>query len=513
MTLQDEVTSLNKRIEELTLENKRLQASVDYLTRKLYGSHSEKTSSLGIEGQMSLFDEAETEADKNAPEPKLEDIAGYRRKKFKGQREELLKDLPHEKKLCTLDEADRFCMKCGSPLKAVGEEFIRSEVQIIPAQIKVIDYYRETYECRNCRKNGEQNYMDKSPMPYPVIQHSFASPSTVAWVIHQKYELAVPLYRQEKEWEQMGVKLSRATMANWIMVSYRDWLSPVVGLLKKKLLKQQYLHIDETPVQVLNEPGRKNTTDSYMWVYGSIKGCKKPIRYFDYRPGRSGKYPQEFLKGFHGYIHTDAYKGYEKVEGITRCFCWTHLRRYFVDALPKDVKSSEATIPAQAIEYINKLFSIEKRLEIFTPEGRKKQRLEEEKPILEAFWSWAEKASGEGLPNSKLGEAFTYAFNQKEGLMNYLGDGNCSISNNLAENSIRPFTIGRKNWLFSGSPKGAEASAGVYTLIETAKANGINPFKYISFILGDIPGTAFIEYPEILEEYMPWNPVIQERCK
>ena len=146
MTLQDEVIRLNKRIEELTLENKRLQESVDYLTKKLYGSHSEKTSFLGIEGQMSLFDEAETEADKNVPEPTLEDIAGYKRKKFKRQREEILKDLPHEKKLCTLDEADRFCMKCGSPLKPVGEEFIRSEVQIIPAQIKVIDYYRETYE-------------------------------------------------------------------------------------------------------------------------------------------------------------------------------------------------------------------------------------------------------------------------------------------------------------------------------------------------------------------------------
>lgn len=250
-----------------------------------------------------------------------------------------------------------------------------------------------------------------------------------------------------------------------------------------------------------------------MWVYGSIKGCKKSIRYFDYRSGRSGKYPQEFLKGFHGYIHTDAYRGYEKVEEITRCFCWTHLRRYFVDALPKNVKSSKATIPAQAIEHINKLFSIEKRLEIFTQEGRKQQRLEEEKPVLEAFWSWAEESSIVILPNSKLGEAFTYAFNQKEGLMNYLKDGNCSISNNLAENSIRPFTIGRKNWLFSGSPKGAEVSAGVYTLIETAKANGIDPFKYIAFILGDIPGTALMEYPEILEEYMPWHPVIQERCQ
>lgn len=234
---------------------------------------------------------------------------------------------------------------------------------------------------------------------------------------------------------------------------------------------------------------------------------------FDYQPGRSGTFPQKFLKGYTGYIHTDAYKGYEKIKGITRCFCWTHLRRYFVDSLPKDVNSPQATIPAQAIRYINRLFELEKNLEVLSPEGRKEERLIQEKPVLEAFWSWAETASAGILPKSKLGEAFTYAFNQKTGLMNYLLDGNCSISNHLAENSIRPFTIGRKNWLFSRSPKGADASAGIYTLIETARVNGLNPRKYIQYILGDIPGSAFLQYPEYLEDYLPWNPVIQKMCR
>ena len=250
-----------------------------------------------------------------------------------------------------------------------------------------------------------------------------------------------------------------------------------------------------------------------MWVYSSIKESKHPIRIFEYQPGRSGKYPEAFLKDFKGFIHTDAYKGYEKVRGITRCLCWSHLRRYFVDALPKDVKSPEATVPSQAIEYINKLFEIEKKLEVLSTKGRMEQRLEQESPVLEAFWSWAKTASVEILPKSKLGQAFTYAFNQKEGLMNYLLDGNCALSNNLAENSIRPFTIGRKNWLFSGSPKGAKASAGIYTLIETSKANGLNPNKYIQYILSDIPGSAFLENPEFLEDYMPWNPAIQKRCR
>ena len=198
---------------------------------------------------------------------------------------------------------------------------------------------------------------------------------------------------------------------------------------------------------------------------------------------------------------------------ITRCFCWTYLRRYFVDSLPKDANSPQATIPAQAIRYINRLFELEKNLEVLSPEGRKEECLIQEKPVLEAFWSWAETVSAGILPKSKLGKAFTYAFNQKNGLMNYLLDGNCSISNNLAENSIRPFTMGRKNWLFSGSPKGADASTGIYTLIETARVNGLNPRKYIQYILGDIPGSAFLQYPEYLEDYLPWNPVIQKMCR
>ena len=508
MQAEDQVTVLEKRIRSLEKENLLLQEKVAFLTRKLYGRSTEQTSSLGIEGQMSLFDEAETSADVSAAEPDLKDVASYRRRKFKGQREDPLKDIPHEKKLCTLAEEDRFCEKCGTPLISVGEEFVRTEIEFIPAKVRVIDYYRETFECRKCRKEGRE-YMEKSPMPYPVIQHSYASPSSVAWVIHQKYDLAVPLYRQEKEWAELGVALSRATMSNWILASYRDWLSPVVGLLKEKLLEQKYLHIDETPVQVLGEPGRRNTTASHC----SIKNSGKPIRIFDYQPGRSGIFPRKFLNGYTGYIHTDAYKGYEKVTGITRCFCWTHLRRYFVDALPKDANSPQATIPAQAVRYINRLFELEKKLEVLSPEGRKAQRLIQEKPVLEAFWSWAENASAGILPRSKLGEAFTYAFNQRSGLMNYLLDGNCSISNNLAENSIRPFTIGRKNWLFSGSPKGAKASAGIYTLIETAKANGLNPRKYIQYILGDIPGSAFLQYPEYLEDYLPWDPIIQKLCR
>ena len=206
MSAAEQVKVLEKRKGELELENKRLHDTVEYLTRKLFGRSTEKTSSLSL-GQMSLFDEAEIEADPTVPEPDLKEIQGYRRKKFQGQRMELLKDIPHDKRLCTLDKQDCFCEACSTALVSVGEEFVRTEIEFIPAKVRAIDYYRETFECRTCRKNGKP-YMEKSPMPYPVIQHSMASPSTVAWVMHQKFVNALPLYRQEMEWRTLGVNLS-----------------------------------------------------------------------------------------------------------------------------------------------------------------------------------------------------------------------------------------------------------------------------------------------------------------
>lgn len=378
-------------IKELEQQVRLLKEQVDFLTRKLYGTKSEKTSTLEIEGQMSLFNEIETCADPDAHEPELVEIEKHlRKRKYTGQREELVKNLPHSKVLHTIDEREQICDNCGSTMVKVGEEFVRTEVQFIPAKLKVIDHYRETYECRSCRKNGTP-YMEKAPVPYPPVLHSLASASTITWLIHQKFELSIPLYRQEKEWEALGLRLSRATMSNWLLVVYRDWLVHIVHRLKLELLKQRYLHIDETHVQVLKEPGRKNTSDSYMWVYCSIRDAVNPIRYFEYQPGRSGKYPEAFLMEYEGYIHIDAYSGYNAVSGVKRCLCYTHLRRAFVDALPKDIHNSEVSKPAEAILRLNQLFNIESELEALPPDQKKKERLIREKPLLEAFWSWAEK--------------------------------------------------------------------------------------------------------------------------
>jgi len=330
--------------------------------------------------------------------------------------------------------------------------------------------------------------------------------------MYQKYVNHVPLYRQEKDWQNLGMEIKRSTLSNWIIKTSEEWLSKVVVRLHEKLLEEKYLHADESPLQVLGEEGKSNTSKSYMWVYSTTRISDKQIRLFDYRPGRAGANAAEFLDGFSGYLHTDAYKGYEKVRNVTRCLCWSHNRRYFADALPKDLKSEEATLPRQGIAYCNELFKIEEKLRDLSPEDRKTQRLKLEKPLLEAYWSWVDLNISTVLAKSKIGQAFQYAQNQKIGLMNYLEDGHCEISNNIAENSIRPFTVGRRNWLFSGSPEGATASAIVYSLVETAKANELNPYKYLNVLLRGLPKFSSHNKMELLDSLLPWDPKIKKAC-
>ena len=515
-TLQTTIESQNETIEGLREELKKANENMEYLIKKLYGRKTEKTSA--IDGQLvindmelGLFNEAEDEKDSAILEPIIFDEPikktrkGYKRK-------ELYKGLASHDQLFKLEESNQICPVDGDKLKVAGKKFIRSEIRYIPAEVSVVNIFMETYECRTCKKEDRPGMFNAST-PEPVLQHSYATASSVAWTMYQKYVQAVPLYRQEKDWKQMGFPISRGTLSNWIIKTSDELLKPIVEKLQEELLKDNYLHADETPVQVLNEEGKKNTTKSYMWVYSTSTNADKGIRIFKYAPGRSGDNAKEFLKGFKGYLHTDGFSGYGKVKDIHHCLCWAHTRRYFKDALPKDMKSSEATLPAKGIAYCNQLFDWERKFKNLSPEDRKIKRLEKEKPLLEAFWSWAEDANGKVLPKSKIGKALQYALNHREKLETYLEDGNCVISNNIAENSIRPFTVGRKNWTFCGSPEGAHASACVYSLVETAKANGLNPYKYLEYLLSRLPGYNLQTNPQLLDLMMPWGDLVQKSCK
>ena len=502
-------------IEHLENTIKDLQNQVSNLTEMIllmrkdkFGSKSEKTPQ--VDGQLSLFNEAETEA-RQEEEPLVERKGRICHRNRKTNREKLLKDLPVEEVPCIVHPDDMICDQCGSILKEIGFVKVRDELEYVPAKVKIIRYMQQACECPSCKHKGIP-FIRKAVTPKSVLNHSLASPSSVARVMYHKYVNGIPLYRQEKDWEQTGIGLSRATMANWIIRSSEDHLMPVVEHLRKELMKRDIIHCDETPVQVLKEEGKKPQTKSYMWLYRTGNDGKAPIILYDYQPSRNGDHAATYLKDFQGYVHSDGYSGYNKLTGITRIGCWAHLRRKFVEAIPAKKSPDEPLTSAEiGRQYCDKLFAIEDSLKDLTPEERKLKRLELEKPVLEAFWCWLDSVNA--LKGSALGKAVTYAKNQKPYMENYLLDGRCSLSNNAAENAIRPFTVGRKNWLFADTPKGASASAAVYSLVETAKANGLNIFEYLYYLLLYMPDTAWQQHPELLDDLMPWSPDVQAECK
>ena len=505
------IMHLENTIQDLQNQISNLNEIVLLLRKEKFGSSSEKTTKEEIDGQLSLFNEAEMEADASLPEPIVKDVKGYKRKNTKTKREELIKDLPIREVPCTLPEDEQFCDQCGTPLKVLGTQVVREELEYIPAKLRIVKYIKTVYECSKC-KHSEHPYIVKAETPTSLMNHSLASASSVANVMYQKYVNSIPLYRQEKDWEQLGIALSRATMANWIIRCSDDYFKPIIDHLQQKLLERDVLHCDETPVQVLKEEGKKPQTKSYMWLYCTGNDGKEPIILYDYQPSRNGDNAVNFLKNFKGYVHSDGYSGYNKLSGITRCGCWAHLRRKFVEAIPtKKAEGASLTQAEIGRDYCNQLFKIEEGLKDLSSEERLSKRHELEKPVLEVFWCWLNNLNY--LKGSALGKAVVYAKNQKPYMENYLLDGRCSISNNAAENAIRPFTVGRKNWLFADTPKGANAPATVYSIVETAKANGLNVYTYLEYLLLYMPDTDWRNHPELLDDLMPWSADVQSECK
>ena len=513
--LSPEVTAY---ISQLETQVKTQQARIDQLTEMLakmqkamYGQSSEKRRYVLEKdpNQLCLFNEAELEAQTHAPEPTKVSVTGHTRK-AKRTKEELAKELPVEEVLCELDTEILDCEECGSQMRPLGKETVREELEFIPAQVKLLRYIRYSYVCESCEKETGEATIIKAPTPAPVIKKSLASPSSVAHVMYQKYVNGMPLYRQEKDWANQGVTLSRATLANWIIRSAHDWLLPLWEEMKAQLLKEPVIHADETVIQVLKEEGKKPSSESRMWVYCSGNTGSPPVILYEYQPTRSGEHARRFLEGFKGYLQTDGYSGYNKVPDVTRCGCWAHLRRKYQEAMPRTGDKSGSTA-AVGFDYCNRLFSIEKELKELNPEERKKQRQERSKPVLEAYWSWLETVNP--LQGSKLGDAVTYALNQKDALETFLEDGRIELSNNRAENCLRPFVVGRKAWLFADTKKGATSSAIVYSIVETAKANNLNVYKYLTHVFSTMPGMDFKNNPSLLEDLLPWSAKLPEDCR
>lgn len=512
-----QIKQLENENKELLEKVKKLEHNVEVLTQAVlhaakqrFGASSEKTPK--IDGQCSLLDETINDT---SEEMKVINIKEHKRPvRKKGDREHLIKELPHETVECVLNDEDAVCKICGSDLKVIGKKKVRSEIEYIPAKLVVKDYVQYVYKCVECGKNDINPYdsIYCAPVQAPVLAHSVASPSIVAWIMYQKYMMSVPLYRQEKDFARMGAELKRDMMANWVIRSSEYWLKPLYELMHKELLKCSIIMSDETTWQVNKENGKKASSNSYIWVHrsGSCEG--PPIILYQYTSSRSGEHAKIFLAGFTGYHVSDAYAGYEKVEGITRCLCFSHLRRYYIDAIPLD--SSKKEIPgsggAVGRAYCDKLFRLEKKWKELSPEERKKNRLIYSVPILDAFFAWAEKTVTQQV---MLKKALYYTLNHRKYFSNFLLDGRIPLSNNLSEIAVKPVAITRKNSLFSDSPAGAEASALIFSIINTAKANNLDPYKYLEYIFSELPNADFLSNESILQEYLPWGDKAQLKCK
>lgn len=524
--LNETISVLNKNLEEARNKEAVMQEQIDYLTKKLFGRSSEKH--VVNEDQLRLFDEAEIEADisiegLNEIEETVTEVKAHTRK-CKKTNDDKFAGLEIEEVFLEIPESMLKCKQCGGKLVYVGKEFVREELIFIPAKLRRIHYYTATYKCIPCcegKTDANRGYLIKRIAPKPLMQHSPASASMVSWVMHQKYANALPLYRLEKDLKlQFNVEISRATLANWIIYCAKNYLKPLYDYFYEILIKRKYLMADETPVQVLKSPNKneeevkegKKTINrkAYMWLLRTGEFDELKIILFFYADSRAKTVAESLLNDFKGYLITDGYKGYNNLADIIHCVCWAHVRRDFTDAIPKNQEKDMSLPSVQAVAYINKLFDYERKSKELhhNAEQRKEYRLKNEKPVIDAFWRWIEKQTP--IKKSKLDKAISYATNHKQLLENYLEDGNCSLSNNLSENAIRPFTVGRKNWLFSDTPKGAEASAICYTMVEMAKANDLNPMKYLNYILSNrLP-----DNPEQsdFEKLVPWNPDVQEEC-
>lgn len=466
-----------------------LQEKLRLLIHKRFGVSCEAHAD-----QLRLFDEAEQDA-VEGPVADSGTIDGPAHRRAKRGRRALPKDLPRVEIVHDIGDAQKGCPHDGTPLDCIGEA-VSEQLDIVPATVQVLKHIRKKYACPCCERHVVTAELPKQPIP-----KSLASPGTLAFVATSKYCDALPLYRQQVIFERLGHELPRATLANW-MVQCGKRVQPLINLLEDRLLSQGVIEMDETPVQVLNEAGQRAQSDSYLWVRGAGPPEARIIL-FDYDPGRSQTVPPRLLPDYRGALMVDGYGGYDRVcqhQGLTRLGCWAHARRQFVEAQRASGKKPSPQAD-HALKLIGKLYKVEKACKELDPDERRRQRREKAQPILDKLHRWLQKTLPGVPPKTALGKALHYLHSQWSRLIGYLDDGAYPIDNNRIENAIRPFAIGRKNWLFSNSTAGIKASANLYSLVETAKANGVEPYQYLKHLFTELPNADTVEE---IEQLLPW---------
>ncbi len=461
-------------------------------------------SSEQLSGQGRLFDEAEllaagtTEAQDMAPIPPESASSSEDKPKAKarGKRAPLPPELPRVVILHDVPEAERFCA-CGTPMILMGQQ-ISEQLDIVPMQIRVLQHVRNTYGCP-----VSEHAPVTAPVPVQPLPKTNASADFLAMLLTVKYVDGLPLTRFNKVLNRHGAPVPVQTLARWVIGSAEKVLQPLFNVMRDTLFDGRFIHMDETVVQVLKEKDKSPTSNSYMWVgVGGPPG--KPVVIYDYDPSRSGAVPARLLQGYQGYLMTDGYEGYNQLvrtEQIAHLVCWAHVRRKFVEATRVQPKGRKG-LADQAVALIGRLYGVERKYKEASVEERYLARQSLNLPILAELRTWLDKTQPAILPKSALGAALSYMNNYWDKLTRYTEAGDLPVDNNRCENAIRPFVVGRKALLFSDTPAGANASAIIYSMVETAKTNGLDPYAWLRRVMRDLPSARTIEEVETL---LPWN--------
>jgi len=476
--LQQLVVELRQQNSYLSSRAAALEEQLRLLRNKIFGRRSEQ---MSAEEQARLFSETELPPSTvQQPEASVE-VAAHRR--AKPGRKPLPEDLPREEVIQDIPEEEKTCSCCGAPLVRIGEETCE-KLDIVPARMKVIRYVRPKYACKKCEAAQS---MKIAPVAAQIIEKGIVTPGLLAFILVAKFCDAIPFYRQEKQFARIGVELSRADFCHWTAEAALK-CDPLIEIFIEEIRAGPAVQMDETRVQVMNELERANTTLSFMWV---MRGGppQAPLLLFRYHPSRSASIPLEYLSNYKGFLQTDGYDGYREVgslPGIIHVGCFSHVRRKFDEAAKASKNAGSAH---EAMGRIGRIYRIERELraqklseEAFVTE-RKGQVL----PILQDFKQWLGAKALQIPPSVLLGKAINYTIGEWPKLLRYLDSPHLTPDTNFVENAIRPFVIGRRNWLFSGSPRGAHASATLYSLIETARANGVEPYRYLRYLFTKLP--------------------------
>lgn len=481
-------SQIDAQAEELRV----LREYIRLLKHHRFGRRSEK----GFEGQERLFNEAESAAEAAGVEADAEISVEAHTRRKRG-RQALPAWIPRIEILHDLPESERRCATDGTRLERIGEE-TSEQLEFIPAKLRVLRHVRPKYACPTCRSG-----IHSAPLPPQPIPKSLASPTLLAHVAVSKYADGLPLYRQEGMFRRLGIELPRASLANW-MVKTGELVQPLVNLLRDELLSSGFVQCDETRYQVLKEPGKAATSQSYLWVQHAPD---RAIVLYDYDASRSAEVPKRLFAGFAGFLQTDGYEGYGAIgrePGIVHVGCWAHARRKFAEALQaqrssaKKKRSSKESKALQGLAFIQKLYKIERQVQERPPDDRHRIRQERSRPVMEKLRAWLTETIPRVPPQSLTGKALAYLDGQWPKLLRVLEDGRLPLDTNAVENAIRPFVVGRKNWLFADTVRGAEASANLYSVIETAKRCGLEPFAYLRHVLAALPRAHTVDEVEAL---------------